>query len=89
MNHTPVAVTDIPSTGATTNITTKHRAVIISPSGSTAATAVVTLTFLDKNGANTGNFVIRLVQNSGPFYIPCRVMSASATGNAISILQLA
>jgi len=88
MNHTPVAVTEIPSTGVESAISVKHRAVIISTSGNTASPAIVTLKFLDKNGANTSNFVIRIVQNSGPFYIPCRVMAASVTGNAISILHL-
>ena len=56
-----------------------------------AAGANATIT--DKHRAviisNTGNFVIRLVVNSGPFYIPCRVKSISVTGSNASILLLA
>ena len=88
MNHTPVSVSSITSAGAgsTVTVTEKHRAVIISNTGTT--TGILTLKFLDKNGANSDDFVIRTVANSGPFYIPCRVVSAYATGSTFSILHL-
>jgi hypothetical protein len=88
MNHTPIrAITVTQGAGATT-ISDKHRAVIVSNTGT--GTSEITLKFLDINGADTGNFVIRLVANSGPFYIPCRVtsisVSASVTAGATILL---
>jgi hypothetical protein len=88
MNHTPIrAITVTQGAGATT-ISDKHRAVIVSNTGT--GTSEITLKFLNINGADTGNFVIRLVANSGPFYIPCRVTSisvaASATAGATILL---
>lgn len=86
MNHTPVKVVAV-TAGVTTTISDKHRAIIISNSGG-ATTAVVTLVFMDKNGQNTGDFVIRIVGNSGPFYIPCRITSVSCTGSNITVALL-
>lgn len=87
MNHTPIKVIPV-AAAANATITDKHRAVIISNTGTTA-TSEITLQFLNINNLNTGNFVIRLVVNSGPFYIPCRVKSISVTGSNASILLLA
>lgn len=88
MNHTPIKViSPITAGAAATNISDKHRAVIISNIGTT--TSEITLQFLDINNLNTGNFVIRLVANSGPFYLPCRVKSiavTTATSNAAIVL---
>jgi hypothetical protein len=82
MNHTPVKVVAVTAGAVTaTTISDKHRAIIISNTGSGVST--VTLVFMDKNGQNTGNFEIKLAANSGPFYIPCRITSVScATSNA-------
>lgn len=86
MNHTPIKVIPV-AAAANATITDKHRAVIISNTGTT--TSEITLQFLDINNLNTGNFVIRLVANSGPFYIPCRVKSISVTGSNAAIVLLA
>jgi len=87
MNHTPVKVVAVTASAGATTISDKHRAIIISNSGG-ATTAVVTLVFMDKNGQNTGDFVIRIVGNSGPFYIPCRITSVSCSGSNITVALL-
>jgi len=86
MNHTPVKVVAVTAGAAATTISDKHRAIIISNTG--GATSVVTLVFMDKNGQNTGNFEIRIVLNSGPFYIPCRITSVSCSASNISVALL-
>ena len=85
MNHTPVKVVAV-TAGAATTISDKHRAIIVSNTGSGVST--VTLVFMDKNGQNTGNFEIKLAANSGPFYIPCRITSVSCTTSNISVALL-
>jgi hypothetical protein len=87
MNHTPVQKIDLTAGAGATTVTQKHRAVIISNTG--AGTSSVTLTFTTTDGISSGDFIIRLVVNSGPFYIPCRIASASAATSNASILLLA
>ena len=87
MNHTPVQEIDLTAGAGATSVTKKHRAVIISNTG--VGTSIVTLTFIDTQGQTTSGFEIRLVANSGPFYIPCRISSASASTSNASILLLA
>jgi len=87
MNHTPVQKIDLAAGSSATTVTKKHRAVIISNTG--AGTSTVTLTFTTTDGVSSGDFIIRLVANSGPFYIPCKIASAMATTTNASILLLA
>jgi hypothetical protein len=87
MNHTPIKVIAVTAGAGATTISDKHRAVIVSNTGTT--TSEITLQFLDINNLNTENFVIRLIANSGPFYIPCRVKSITATTSNASIVLLA